>query len=282
MSTALVSLVNGIPTTTSQKVAEVFGKNHKHVIRSIRELQDNCPKEFTETNFGLSEYTDNTGRKLPMYLLTRDGLTLLVMGYTGKEAMKFKLAYIEAFNCMEKQLEALRSMPDPCLSVEDRRPLSNLIGQWAGKAKMSFPDCWRELHTVFGISTVSELPASQLPAALAWVQAKIDGLGRPAALPAPSGPDFPMELAVYGATGKGQPVNLWEELKEAERILQKCAGIIMLKCNSGSLSHMTPEKLLFHKILTKSANHAAANVTIAMQSVATCLSVKHEVDFFTI
>ena len=175
-----------------------------------------------------------------------------------------------------------RLMESDALTIEDRRPLSNLIGQWVGKARMSFPDCWRELHAVFGISTVSELPASQLPAALAWVQAKIDSLGRPAALPAPSGPDFPMELAVYGASGKGQPVNLWDELKEAERILQKCAGIIMLKCNSGSLSHMTPEKLLFHKILSKSASHAAANVTIAMQSVATCLSVKHEVDFFTI
>ena len=231
MSNALVSLVDGIPCTTSQLVAETFGKNHKDVLRGISSLQDKCPKEFTERNFALSEYTDNTGRKLPMYLLTRDGLTLLVMGYTGKEAMKFKLAYIEAFNCMEKQLEALRSMPDPCLSVEDRRPLSNLIGQWAGKARMSFPDCWRELHTVFGISTVSELPASQLPAALAWVQAKIDALEarRAPELPAPSGPDFPMELAEYN--GK----NFWKDLEDIIKRITVINSALALNVRTGCL-----------------------------------------------
>ena len=229
MSTALVSLVDGIPTTTSQIVAETFGKRHTEVIRGIRDLQSKCPEEFNGRNFASVEYTDPKGEKRPMYLLTRDGLTLLVMGYTGKEAMKFKLAYIEAFNCMEKQLEALRSMPDPCLSVEDRRPLSNLIGQWAGKARMSFPDCWRELHTVFGISTVSELPASQLPAALAWVQAKIDSLGRPAALPAPSGPDFPMELAEYN--GK----NFWKDLEDIIKRITVINSALALNVRTGCL-----------------------------------------------
>lgn len=285
MSTALVSLVDGIPCTTSLKVAEVFGKKHHNVLRDIENIKAQVSESFSQLNFESANYTDAQGKTRIMYLLTRDGLTLLVMGYTGKEAMKFKLAYIEAFNAMEKQLEALRSMPDPCLSVEDRRPLSNLIGQWAGKAKMSFPDCWRELHSVFGISTVSELPASQLPAALAWVQAKIDALEarRAPELPAPESTlAFPMELAVYGATGKGQPVNLWEELKDAERILKNCSAGIALACRSGSLSHMTPEKWLFHKILTTSADHAAASVMMAMQAVRTCLSVKSEVDFFTI
>lgn len=100
----LVSNFSGVPATTSLKVAEIFGKKHLHVLRDIGNLKKDCPQKFTEPNFGLSEYRDSTGRKLPMYILPRDGFTLLVMGYTGKEAMKFKLAYIEAFNAMEEQL----------------------------------------------------------------------------------------------------------------------------------------------------------------------------------
>ena len=100
----LVSNFDGVPATTSLKVAEIFSKKHKHVVRDIENLMANCPDDFTGSNFGLSEYKDKTGRKLPMYILPRDGFTLLVMGYTGKEAMKFKLAYIEAFNAMEEQL----------------------------------------------------------------------------------------------------------------------------------------------------------------------------------
>ena len=179
--------------------------------------------------------------------------------------------------------QALRSMPDPCLSVEDRRPLSNLIAKWAGKAKMSFPDCWRELHSVFSISTVAELPATMLPAALAWVQAKIDALEarRAPELPTPSpAPSWPLELADYAMKGNGQPVNFWKELKQAESILKGCASAVALACHSGSLMYMTPEKHLFHRILSQSADHAAASIMMALQDVNTCLSVKHKIDFF--
>lgn len=296
MSTALVSIVDGIPTTTSQLVAETFGKRHDAVIRGIRDLQDKCPKEFTAHNFVVSEYTDNTGRKLPMYLLTRDGLTLLVMGYTGKEAMRFKLAYIEAFNCMEKQLEAMRDTPAGYLSIEDRRPLSVLIGQWAGKAKMSFPDCWRELHTVFGITTVSELPSSQLPAALAWVQAKIDGLSPsvhsdihsdihsnvPTMSPSvPNVPDFPMELANSGRKGD-KVLNLWEELEELRMKLASCNNMVFFTCTSGRLMFLPPEKLLLHEILRDSVKQAQDSLSQAQRAVQSALRLKHRVDFHNI
>jgi len=39
-----------------------------------------------------------------MYYITRDGFTLLVMGYTGEKAMRFKEAYIKQFNAMERAL----------------------------------------------------------------------------------------------------------------------------------------------------------------------------------
>ncbi|HCE6649457.1 TPA: Rha family transcriptional regulator [Pseudomonas aeruginosa] len=98
-----VTLEAGRPTTTSVVVAQVFGKQHKDVLRAIRGLD--CPAEFTERNFALSEFTDPTGRKLPMYRMTRDGFTFLCMGFTGKEAARWKIAYLEAFNRMEAELQ---------------------------------------------------------------------------------------------------------------------------------------------------------------------------------
>lgn len=88
---------------TSLDVAMTFGKEHKHVMRDIREL--GCSAEFNESNFGLIKYTDTTGRKQKAYAMTRDGFTLLVMGYTGDLAMRFKEAYIKQFNAMEAALQ---------------------------------------------------------------------------------------------------------------------------------------------------------------------------------
>lgn len=100
--TDLVKLIDGKAVTTSRKVAEIFEKEHCKVLRSIRELE--TPKKFNEANFGLVEYIDQKGEKRPEYLITRDGFTILAMGFTGKKAMQFKIAYIEAFNAMEEEL----------------------------------------------------------------------------------------------------------------------------------------------------------------------------------
>ena len=84
--------------TTSQTVAKVFGKNHSKVLRDIREL--GCSEEFSRANFGLVKTKDKKGEYRPSYEITKDGFTLLVMGYTGDKAMQFKEAYIKAFNDM--------------------------------------------------------------------------------------------------------------------------------------------------------------------------------------
>ncbi|MGV9141873.1 MAG: Rha family transcriptional regulator [Promethearchaeota archaeon] len=84
---------------SSRDVADVFDKDHSKVLRDIRNLK--CSDKFRESNFGLSKYKAGN-RKYKEYLLTKDGLVFLVMGYTGKKAAKFKEAYIEQFNKMEK------------------------------------------------------------------------------------------------------------------------------------------------------------------------------------
>ncbi|AZS50063.1 Rha family transcriptional regulator [Entomomonas moraniae] len=98
----MVSEKEGKPVTTSLKVAEYFGKQHKHVLRDLKKLD--CSNEFIESNFGLSEYIDQRGRRLPMYTMTKNGFMFLVMGFTGAKAAAIKEAYINAFDWMHEQL----------------------------------------------------------------------------------------------------------------------------------------------------------------------------------
>ena len=117
-----VTLHDGKAVTTSIAVAEYFHKQHKHVLDAIEKLKAECPPEFNEPNFRLVEYTDAKGEKRPAYELTRDGFTLLVMGFTGQKALQWKLKYLEAFNRLEAKLmkreklraeRAMRQAPDP-------------------------------------------------------------------------------------------------------------------------------------------------------------------------
>lgn len=91
-----------VTVVTSLDVAETFGKEHKHVLRDIREIE--CSEDFRQSNFEQSSYINSQNKKQPMYYLTRDGFTLLAMGYTGEKAMRFKEGYIKQFNAMEKAL----------------------------------------------------------------------------------------------------------------------------------------------------------------------------------
>ena len=88
---------------SSLDVAETFGREHKNVLRDIRELE--CSDEFRRLNFEQSEYTNKQNHGQPMYYMTRDGFTILAMGYTGEKAMRFKESYIKQFNAMEKALQ---------------------------------------------------------------------------------------------------------------------------------------------------------------------------------
>ena len=99
-----------IARVDSLYVAEFFEKNHKEVLRDIRNIvapNSGLSKEFTERNFALGSYKDKQNQKRPCYYLTRDGFTILVMGYTGKKALRFKELYIRRFNEMEELIKSL-------------------------------------------------------------------------------------------------------------------------------------------------------------------------------
>ncbi|WP_410688784.1 Rha family transcriptional regulator [Campylobacter lari] len=101
-----LEVANDQVTTTSLDIAAVFNKRHDNIIAKI----ETFPKDsFTDLNFKASKYTDSTGRVLPCYKITRDGFSLLVMGFTGEKAYKWKLAFINAFNEMEKRLKNIKA-----------------------------------------------------------------------------------------------------------------------------------------------------------------------------
>lgn len=102
MTDIILSTQNGEPVASSRQIAESFGKEHKDVLEAIR--TKTAENSALLEMFHLTEYTTSQNKKLPMYLMNRDGFSFLVMGFTGKKADEWKLKYIQAFNAMEKQL----------------------------------------------------------------------------------------------------------------------------------------------------------------------------------
>lgn len=95
--------------TDSLKVAKAFDKHHYHVVRDIENIITQIPENFSQTIFGLAEYVDKQGKPRKMYEMTKDGFMLLVMGYNTAHAMDIKIAYINAFNQMQHQINSLNN-----------------------------------------------------------------------------------------------------------------------------------------------------------------------------
>lgn len=100
----IIKILNqdGQLVVTSRQIAENFEKEHKHVLETIRNL---VAENSAVKNMIIESSYENRGKQYPEYLLTRDGFSLLVMGFTGAKALEWKLKYIEAFNKMEETLK---------------------------------------------------------------------------------------------------------------------------------------------------------------------------------
>ena len=132
----LLTISNGQPTASSRDIAEHFGKGHNHVLRDIDTLKEDV------SNFGQmffdTEIPDSYGRPQRAYLMNRDGFTLLAMGFTGKEALEWKVKYINAFNAMEQELRNPKPMTtnemfamQAQINLESERKLAALEGKVA-------------------------------------------------------------------------------------------------------------------------------------------------------
>lgn len=149
---------NGQAVASSRDIAEHFGKDHKHVLESIKNLADEnsaAKSMFYETTY------ENRGKRYPMYLMNRDGFSLLAMGFTGKAALEWKVKYIEAFNAMEWAISdrlpqdypsALRALAD----AEEKR-LALQAKSEADAPKVLFADAVSTAKTSILIGELAKL-----------------------------------------------------------------------------------------------------------------------------
>lgn len=140
---------HGQALTTSRAVAERFGKRHDHVVRDIKKLiaelddldislpkigesdsqfslakiggSDSQNQLFSLRNFAQSTYQNSRGKTFTEYRLTHDGFALLTMGFTGRDALAWKFAFIQAFNALEAELQA--SLAREAAALHQLRPL---------------------------------------------------------------------------------------------------------------------------------------------------------------
>ena len=142
--TNLVEVNNEQVVTTSIMVAETFGKRHDNVLQAIKNLEKDV-LNFKEM-FSEGETPDKYGRPRKTYFMNKDGFTLLVMGFNGKEALQFKLQYIEAFNKMEEHIKKGISpsylIEDPITRAEqwileqkEKRALEHTVTQYEPKVQ---------------------------------------------------------------------------------------------------------------------------------------------------
>lgn len=159
----LVKVENNQIVTDSRSVAEHFGKRHNDVTEVIRKLlatEKSVTKMFYASKF---EYR---GQEFTMYLMNRDGFSLLVMGFTGKKALEWKLKYIDAFNEMEKQLvnKNTLALPDFTNPVEAARAWANeyeakqkaLTENAVMKPKADFYDTVANTESLFSMADVAK------------------------------------------------------------------------------------------------------------------------------
>jgi len=127
---------NGVASTLSTTVAEVFEKPHNDVLKRIRalipELGDRLGY-FSQTVIERENPSGGEPIKSTAYELTRDGFTLLAMGFTGKKALQFKLAYIDAFNRMDAELRkpAPTYLPPTTLNPAQQSALQQIVARRA-------------------------------------------------------------------------------------------------------------------------------------------------------
>ena len=103
--------------TNSLLVAETFEKEHRNVLKSIRKLMSATNVAVAQM-FDETTYVNEQGKEQPMFVMNRDGFTLLAMGFSGEKALEFKVKYINAFNAMEAELKSQKpALPDLDLKV---------------------------------------------------------------------------------------------------------------------------------------------------------------------
>lgn len=118
--------VDGKVLANSREVAERFDKRHDHVLRDIKKIIDDLgsPQDWVHLFYEKTYINEQNKQVYPEFEMSRDGFTLLAMGFTGKKALEWKLKYINAFNKME---EALTEQTKKALPTTYKEALIQLL-----------------------------------------------------------------------------------------------------------------------------------------------------------
>lgn len=166
----VITLIEGVATTTSLEVARVFGKIHRDVVRAIENLIQELDKERGMRIFAHTQLINEQNSKTySAYRLTRDGFTLLAMGFTGKRALQFKLAYIDAFNKMEAALKLGNPALPHLVNEAQAGEIATLIAERFPQGR-DRPYAWGRFNRHFRLARYRELPAARFDEACEYIR----------------------------------------------------------------------------------------------------------------
>lgn len=167
-----IQVIENHAVTSSLDVSRIFSKDHNMVLRSIRALigADEIDNEFKACNFAHTEYIDKNGEGRTAYNLTFDGFILLVMGYTGKRALQFKLAYIKAFNEMNRLLSKRpNAIGYETINVEQQYLISKAVKVKSYNTGKTIRYIYNRLYDYFRINSYINLPSSKFDEAIKFL-----------------------------------------------------------------------------------------------------------------
>ena len=164
-----VSVINNTVVTSSVAVASFFGKLHKDVLRAIRVLIDSAP-ELGQRNFAPSTYTNEQNKQQPCYTMDRKGFVLLAMGFTGEVALKFKIAYIDAFDTMERKLYQGNVTSTDTITNAQQVAIQQAVARRAKKTAVYYQTIYRAIKVRYQIPRYTELKQSQFEDCLRFIE----------------------------------------------------------------------------------------------------------------
>ena len=204
----LVIMKDHTAVTTSLQVADTFNKNHRDVLKAVDELKEGVAQKFADLFWEDLYIHPQNKQSYRLIYMTRDGFTLLAMGFTGKKALDFKLKYIEAFNEMDNvirkstvptriedmmiyQLEEMKEVKDDVSMLKDTMRISGqqefeinqkgklkvveVLGGKKSRAyevigKRVFARFWSDFKRMFLVPRYGELPKVKFDEALRYIE----------------------------------------------------------------------------------------------------------------
>lgn len=167
-----ITVCNGLATVLTTNISAVFEKNHRHVLRDVEDIIQRTPEDRRGNFIPVElERPSNLGKgivKYKAYALTKAGFTFLAMGFTGEKDDKFKWAYIDEFDRMEKALSG-EGGPD-YIDEAQQREIQRAVGRRAAGIGKNFSLIYGALKDRFDIPRYTCLQKRDFEAALDFIQ----------------------------------------------------------------------------------------------------------------